>query len=141
MSKKEKKKEPPKQAEVVKLTNGMIDGFLTNPSILKLRQLKGLRAALRYEIFKLWEMILTSPEAKALEATKNQMVKEHEERQKTLKEKDRKPLLLESEQVQSLFKIESGLEVKKITISSDQLSGEFTPFDMSAVRWIIDFTE
>jgi len=141
MSKKEKKKEPPKQAEVVKLTNGMIDGFLTNPSILKLRQLKGLRAALRYEIFKLWEMILTSPEAKALEATKNQMVKEHEERQKTLKEKDRKPLLLESEQVQSLFKIESGLEVKKVTISSDQLSGEFTPFDMSSCRWIIEFKE
>lgn len=141
MSKKDKKKEPAKQGEVVKLTNGMIDGFLTNPSIQKLRQLKGLRAELRYKIFNLWETVLTSPEAKALEATKNLMVKEHEERQKKVKEAERKPLLLESDQVRGLFKLDSGLEVKKVTVSSDQLSGEFTPFDMSAVRWIIDFKE
>lgn len=141
MSKKDKKKEPPKKGEVVKMTNGMIDGFLTNPSIQRLRQLKGLRAELRFKIFKLWETILTSPEAKAVEATKNQMVKEHEEKQKKLKEEDRKPLLLESPQVQALFEVDSGLEVTKITISSDQLSGDFTPFDMSACRWIIDFKE
>jgi len=47
MSKQKTKKPPEKQGETVKLTNGQIDGFLTNPSILKLRQLKGLRAALR----------------------------------------------------------------------------------------------
>jgi len=141
MSKKDKKKEPPKQGEVVKLTNGMIDGFMTNPSITKLRNLKGLRAELRFKIFKLWETVVTSPAAKALEATKTQLIKEHEEKQKKLKEEDRKPLLLESPHIQALLKLDSDLEVQKITISSDQLSGEFTPFDMSAVSWIIDFKE
>jgi hypothetical protein len=141
MSDKKKKTKVSDQGEIIKLTNGMIDGFLNNPSITKLRQLKGLRAELRYKIFKLWETIVASPEAKALSDTKNELVKEHEESQAKLKPEQRVPLTLENPKVQELFAIGSGLEVKKIIIPSDQLTGEFTPFDMNATAWLIEFVE
>lgn len=136
-----KKKEPRKQGELVKLTNAMIDGFVNNPSIRKLGQLKGLRAGLRFKVFRLWETIVNSPEHKALDASKAVMVKAHEDSQAKLKPEDRTPLTIDNPKIQELFAMDSGLELRKLIIPNDQLSGEFTSADMSATVWIIQYEE
>lgn len=141
MSNKKKKPEAPKQGELVKLTNGMLDGFVNNPSITRLRQLKGLREGLRFKIFRLWETIVNSPEHKALNETKSVILKEYNENQAKLKEKDRTPLTFDNPKIQELFEMDSGLEIRKPIVPNNQLSGEFTPFDMNATSWIIQYEE
>lgn len=141
MSQKNKKQLPAKQGELVKMTNGMIDGFMANPSITKLRQLRGLGTEARNKIFRLWETVIGSPEAKALDQSKSELAKEHEKEQEKLPEKDRKPLMLDNPKVQELFLMDSGLEIRKPILSNSKISDEFTPFDMSAVGWIIEFED
>jgi len=142
MSKQKTKRAPEKKkGEVVKLTNGMIDGFFNNPSIKKLRTLPGLRADVRFKVFRLWEIIINSPEAKALSETKNHMLEEHNKTQEKVPEKDRTMLMVDDPKVEELFGVDSGLAVEKVIISSSQLHPDFTPADMSATKWIIEFEE
>lgn len=141
MSKQKTKKHPEKKGELLKLTNGMLDGFMNNPSIAKLRQLPGLGSEARFKIFKLWEIIVGSPEAKALMETKNHIIEEHNKSQEKLPEPKRTTLMIDDAQIQELFNLESGLEVEKPVISNSKLHSDFTPADMSATRWIIQFEE
>lgn len=142
MSKQKTKKQPEKKkGETVKLTNAMIEGFINNPSIAKLRQLPGLRQEVRFKIFKLWETIIGSPAAKALIESKNLIIEEHNKKQENLPEGKRTALTLDDPKVQELFNLDSGLEVEKVIIASSQLNPDFTPFDMSATSWIIEFEE
>jgi len=141
MSKQKTKKQPEKKGEVVKLTNGMIDGFFHNQSIKKLRRLPGLRADVRFKLFRLWETILGSPQAKALGDTTNHMIAEHNKTQEKVLEKDRTALAIEDPKVQELFRVDSGLAVEKVIIASSQLHPDFTPADMSSTKWIIEFEE
>jgi len=140
---KQKPKKPPekKKGEVVKLTNGMLDGFMNNPSITRLRQLPGLGTEARFKIFRLWEAIRCSPEMKALMEGKNHIVEEHNKKQEKLPEAKRTMLMLDDPQIQELFNLESGLEIEKPVISNSKLHSDFTPADMSATGWIIEFVE
>lgn len=142
MSKQKTKKQPEKKkGEIVKLTNGMIDGFMNNPSITKLRQLPGLGTQVRFKIFRLWETVINSPETKALIESKNLIITEHNKKQEKLPEAKRTLLRLEDPKIQELFKLESGLEIEKPSISNSKLPSEFTPFDMTATAWVIEFEE
>ena len=142
MSKQKTKKQPEKKkGEVVKLTNGMLDGFLNNPSIHKLRQLPGLGTEVRFKIFRLWELVASSPQMKALIECKNVIITDYNKKQEKLPEKERTILTLDHPKIQELFNLESGLEVEKPVISNSKLSSDFTPLDMTATGWIIQFEE
>lgn len=160
------KPQPIKQGDLVKLTNGMIDGFNRNQSIMKLRNLKGLRAELRYKIFRLTETIFNSPESKALGKTIEELVNQHNKSHEILRKELEKletipkesrtelqekrinklqqeviPLQITAPEIKAVFNMESGLEINKLIVPTSQLSDEFTPFDMSACAWIIEFEE
>ena len=135
------KPQPAKLGELLKLTNGMIDGFNRNQSILKLRNLKGLRADLRYKIYRLAETISNSPESKALGKTIEELINNHTKKQEKLDPKERTVLQTSDPGIQDVFNMESGLEINKLVIPTNQLSDEFTPYDMSACTWIIEFEE
>lgn len=141
MSKQKTKKQPEKKGEILNLTNGMIDGFVSNPSITKLRQLPGLRAGDRFQIFRLWETVTNSPEFKALVEAKNLMVEEHNKKQDKLPKDKRTTLTLDDPKVKELFEMESGLKVERLVISNSHLNEQFTSFDMTATKWIIKFEE
>jgi hypothetical protein len=138
---KTKKQPEKKKGEVVKLTNGMLDGFLNNPSIAKLRQLPGLGTEVRFKIFRLWELVASSPQMKALIECKNVIITDYNKKQEKVAEEKRTALTLDHPEIQELFKLESGLEVEKPVISNSKLPSDFTSFDMTATGWIIDFEE
>jgi len=148
MSKQKTKKQPEKKGEVVKLTNGMIDGFQRNESIRKLRR-QCLTIVQRQELYKLSRTIIDSAEAKALQDHLQDMEAEHKKSQEILlqkaENKDKKaqimPLLNNDPKVLALFSLESGLEVRKICIPMKLLSTDFTADDMLVTDWIIQFEE
>jgi len=163
-SKKDKDKPQEKKGELVSLTNGMIDGFQRNPAIVKLRGAQGLRAELKYKVFKLIKMITDSTEAKTLHEMLEDMAKKHDqdhEKQKKeieiLEAKESRndleekrlsklreeviPLQITDPTVQELFDIESGLSVEKLIIPIGQLPQDFTATDMFVTDWIIEYVE
>lgn len=133
---KQKIKKPPekKKGEVIKLTNGMIDGFQRNESIIKLRK-ERLSIVQRQELYKLSRTIIDSTEAKALQDHLQAM---EAERKKT---QNPTPLLVTDPEIQALFNLDSGLEVRKVQIPMKLLTTDFTANDMFVTDWIIDFEE
>ena len=142
MRRKKIKKQPEKkEGEVVKFTNGMLDGFLNNPSFAKLRQLPGLGTEARFKIFRLWELVANSPQMKVLIESKNHIITEYNKKQEKVPEAKKTRLTFDHPEIQELFNLESGLEVAKPVISNSKLSSDFTSFDMTATGWIIQFEE
>lgn len=138
---KTKKQAEKKKGELVKFTNGMLDGFMSNPSLTKLRQLPGLGTETRMKVFRLWETVASSVETKVLMEGKNHILEEHNKTQEKLPEDKRTQLMLDDPKVQELFALDSGFQIEKPIISNSKLSAEFTPFDMSATAWILEFEE
>jgi len=162
MSKQKIKKPVEKKADTIKLTNRMIYGFQRNPSIAKLKMAPGLRAEVKFKLFKLIKIISDSAEAKALREIFRDMAKKHEQGQEkqrkemeALQTKDNKtevekqrlnklsqevgPLQIGDLEMQKLFDIESGLSIEKLIIPIGQLPSDFTANDMLVTDWIIDF--
>lgn len=134
MSKQKTKKQPEKKGEVVKLTNGMIDGFQRNESIRKLRK-ERLSIVQRQELYKLSRTIIDSTEAKALQDHLQAMEAERKKTENSI------PLLVNDPEVMALFNLDSGLEVQKVKIPMKLLTTDFTADDMLLTDWIIEFEE
>ena len=130
MNKKLLKLEKPK-SEKVKITNFMVDIFQREASFKKLRQAIGLRAADKYKIFRLTEVLTNGPEARALNAAKDEMIKTN---------KDEK-LSYTHPKVVELMELESGLEIEKLTLKVSRLPADFTPEDMMITSWLVDYTD
>lgn len=142
-SKTKKKQEGP-QGELIKFTNGMIDAYVNrdrNPAITKLRQLIGIGSDLRMNIFTFTNTVMDSPQAKALLETINEMVKEHADRQKDLDPVQQKPLNIDHPAIQEFFNLESGLEIRKLVIPNKRIPDSFTPEDMLATKWFVEWVE
>lgn len=141
---KTKKKEEPKQGELIKFTNGMIDAYVNrdrNPAITKLRQLVGIGSDIRMKIFTFTNTVHDSPQAKALLETINEMVREHEDRQKDLEDEKKTTLNIDAPEIKEFFKLESGLEVRKIIMPSNRIPDHFTAEDMLATKWFVEWVE
>ena len=157
MSKKVLKLEKPK-TQTVKITNFMIENFQREKSFQKLRRAIGLGAADKYRIFKLAEIVMNGPEARALNAAKDELVKETAAKVKELikietelelekAELDKRIKHIEAEEqlsythpkVMELMELESGLEVEKLTLQASKLPADFTAEDMMITSWLIEY--
>jgi hypothetical protein len=140
-NKKAKGKIEDRKGEEVEFTNGMIDSFNRNVSIRKLRNAPGLRAELKFRLYKLVQQINNSDEAKALEDTINSLIKEHDAAQAKIDADKRSPLQIDDPRVKEIHEINSGLIINKLCIPIDQLPGDFSADDMLSTDWIIDYVE
>jgi len=131
MSKKVLKLES-KKAPKVKVTNFMIERFQREQSFTKLRRAIGLGAADKYKIYKLTEILMNGPEARALNAAKDELIKNTDEKEQ---------LSYTHPKVLELMELESGLEVEKLTLQASKLPADFTPEDMMITSWLIEYTE
>ena len=149
-----------KKAHKVKITNFMIERFQREEAFVKLRRAIGLRAADKYRIFKLAEILMNGPEARAFNAAKDELVKETAVKVKELiriesglgLEKDelnkrimqiegKEKLSYNHPKVLELMELESGLEVEKLTLQASKLPADFTPEDMMITSWLIEYME
>lgn len=118
------------KAPKVRITNFMIERFQRDESFTKLRRAIGLGAADKYKIFKLAEILMNGPEARALSAAKNDLIK-------TTSEKEQ--LSYNHPKVMELMELETGLELEKLTLQANKLPADFTPEDMMVTSWLIEF--
>ena len=121
-----------KKAQKVKITNFMIDMFNREESFQKLRRAIGLRAAEKYLIFKLAEILINGPEARALNAAKDELIKTTDAKEQ---------LSYTHPKVLELMELESGLEVEKLTLQASKLPADFTPEDMLITSWLIEYVD
>ncbi|MGB2828565.1 MAG: hypothetical protein WBC50_10295 [Dehalococcoidales bacterium] len=161
MSKKVLKLEDKKVLKV-KITNFMIENFQREQSFMKLRRAIGLGAADKYKIFKLAEILMNGPEARALNAAKDELVKTTEEKKRLEvieakgrfiegKEKEVDKAIKEIEQksqltythpkVRELMELESGIELEKLILQASKLPADFTPEDMMITSWLIEYKD
>ena len=136
----EKKKDKPK--EKIKFINIMFENTI-NQTFNKFLSAK-FSSAEKYKIYKLFKTITESPACKAYLETKQELVKQFEEKQKDLKEDDpnRKPALMQNiDGMMELLEQESDFEIEKITINAKKIPENITAADMANIDWIIDFTE
>ena len=131
MSKKVLKLET-KKASKVKITNFMIERFQRDESFTKLRRAIGLGAADKYRIFKLAEILMNGPEARALNAAKDELIKSTS---------DKEQLSYNHPKVLELMELESGLELEKLTLQASKLPADFTPEDMIITSWLIEYED
>ena len=131
MSKKVLKLEKPKP-QTVKVTNFMLDIFNREGSFKKLRQAIGLGAADKYKIFKLSEILLNGPEARALNAAKDELIKANKENEQ---------LSYNHPKVVELMELESGLELEKLILNISKLPPNFTPEDMMVTAWLVNYID
>ena len=131
MSKKVLKLES-KKAPKVKITNFMIENFQREQSFMKLRRAIGLGAADKYRIFKLAEILMNGPEARALNAAKDELIKSTNEKEQ---------LSYTHPKVMELMELESGLELEKLTLQASKLPADFTPEDMMITSWLIEYED
>ena len=131
MSKKVLKLET-KKASKVKITNFMIERFQRDESFTKLRRAIGLGAADKYRIFKLAEILMNGPEARALNAAKDELIKSTS---------DKEQLSYNHPKVMELMELESGLELEKLTLQASKLPADFTPEDMMITSWLIEYED
>ena len=138
MGEKTETKEKPKP-EKVALTNGLIWMFNNSPSFNKLRAAPGLRAELKYALYRQKKTVSESAEAKAMQEMIDEIITAHNKTQEDKTKKE--PLLLIDPKIQAIFDLDSGLEVKKVVIPQVQLPVDFSAEDMLATDWIIDYIE
>jgi len=131
MSKKVLKLES-KKAHKVKITNFMIERFQRDESFMKLRRAIGLRAADKYKIFKLAEILMNGPEARAFNAAKDELIKTTDEKEQ---------LSYNHPKVLELMNLETGLELDKLVLQASKLPADFTPEDMMITSWLIEYVE
>ena len=125
-------KQKESQINKVKITNFMIDIFQREESFKKLRKATGLRAADKYKIFKLTEILTNGPEARALNAAKDELIKTS---------KDNEQLSYTHPKVLELMELESGIELEKLTLQASKLPADFSPDDMMITSWLIDYKD
>ena len=141
MSKKVLKLED-KKVSKVKITNFMIERFQREESFMKLRRAIGLRAADKYKIFKLAEILINGPEARALNAAKDELIKEIAVKNEHIKKiEEKEQLTYNHPKVMELMELESGLELEKLTLQASKLPSDFTPEDMMITSWLIEYME
>ena len=121
-----------KKAPKVKITNFMIENFQREQSFQKLRRAIGLGAADKYKIFKLSEILMNGPEARALNAAKDELIKTTDGKEQ---------LSYTHPKVLELMELESGLEVEKLILQASELPADFTPEDMMITSWIVEYIE
>lgn len=131
MSKKLLKLEDKKTVKA-KITNFMIERFQREESFMKLRRAIGLRAADKYKIFKLAEILINGPEARALNAAKDELIKTTDEKEQ---------LSYNHPKVMELMELETGLELDKLILQASKLPSDFTPEDMMITSWLIEYME
>ena len=131
MSKKLSKLEDKKTVKV-KITNFMIERFQREEAFMKLRRAIGLRAADKYKIFKLAEILINGPESRALNAAKDELIKTTDEKEQ---------LSYNHPKVMELMDLDTGLEVEKLTLQASKLPADFTPEDMMITSWLIEYME
>jgi len=131
MSKKVLKLENKKVLKV-KITNFMIEQFQREQSFMKLRRSIGLGAATKYLIFKLSEILMNGPEARALNAAKDELIKTTDGKEQ---------LSYAHPKVMELMDLDTGLEVEKLTLQASKLPADFTPEDMMITSWLIEYVE
>ena len=131
MSKKVLKLESKKDLKV-KITNFMIENFQREEAFAKLRRAIGLGAADKYKIFKLSEILINGPEARALSAAKDEIIKTTT---------DKEQLSYNHPKVMELMELETGLELDKLTLQANKLPSDFTPEDMMITSWLIEYVE
>jgi len=121
-----------KKAHKVKITNFMIERFQREQSFMKLRRAIGLGAATKYLIFKLSEILMNGPEARALNAAKDELIKTTDGKEQ---------LSYAHPKVMELMDLDTGLEVEKLTLQASKLPADFTPEDMMITSWLIEYVE
>ena len=118
--------------EKVKFTNFMIEKFQRDISFQKLRVSEDLSQELKFELFKLVEILTNGPEAKALIAAKNELIR-------TDGKKD--ILSFDHPKVQELMNLESGIEFNKLYVCVKDIPKALTPEDMRQISWLIEFKD
>jgi len=131
MSKKVLKLEK-KEIVKVKITNFMIERFQREEAFMKLRRAIGLGAADKYKIFKLAEVLMNGPEARALGMAKDELIKTTDEKEQ---------LTYTNPKVMELMELESGLELEKLILQASKLPADFTPEDMMITSWLIEYAD
>ena len=121
-----------KKAQKVKVTNFMIERFQREESFTKLRRAIGLGAADKYKIFKLSEILINGPEAKALNAAKDELIKTSDGKEQ---------LSYTHPKVVELMDLETGLEVEKLILQISKLPEDFTPEDMMITSWLVEYMD
>ena len=119
-----------KKARKVKIANFMIERFQREEAFMKLRRAIGLRAADKYKIFKLAEILINGPEARAFNAAKDELIKATDGKEQ---------LSYTHPKVLELMELESGLEIEKLTLQVSKLPADFTPDDMMITSWLIEY--
>ena len=132
MSKKVVKLESKKAVPKVQITNFMIDVFNREESFRKLRSAIGLGAADKLKIYRISEILMNGPEARALNMAKEELIKTTDEKEQ---------LSYTHPKVKEIMDLESGLEVEKLTLQTSKLAANFTPEDMMITSWLIEYTD
>ena len=121
-----------KKVPKVKITNFMIENFQREQSFMKLRRAIGLGAATKYLIFKLSEILMNGPEARALNAAKDELIKTTDGKEQ---------LSYAHPKVMELMDLDTGLEVEKLTLQASKLPADFTPEDMMITAWLVNYID
>jgi len=111
----------------IKFTNGMLYAFNSNQSIAKLLSTSINDAEIRLKLFTATSIIRQSPHFVGLQELLSEMAKKN------------KNLKIEDPEVAKIFALESDVKLEKIQIKIDLLPAEFTPADMLATEWLVDY--
>ena len=131
-----------KKTQKVKITNFMIERFQREGAFMKLRRAIGLRAADKYKIFKLSEILVNGPEARALNAAKDELIKAIAVKNEQIKKiEEKEQLSYNHPKVLELMDLESGLELEKLILQASKLPADFTPEDMMITSWLVEYLD
>lgn len=125
-----------KKPATFKLLNGQVQAFRSNPGITKLMQAESLTTASKMALFKTFYSVIDSAEAKALFDTVDGIIVQHEK-----DNPEGPPIKWDDPKFLELFEKESGIKVSKLSVTEDEMPGNFTSENLVAVLWLVDFVE
>ena len=136
-----KKKDPQDGVAKIKLTNGMIYAIQNHPSFGKIVSSACWRSDTKFLIKRWLRKLNDSPEVKAYNDTRNELVRAHDEAQKEKNELDRTALTLDHPDIQKLHEMDSGLEIEKLILKSKILPDDLSPAEQMSIDWLIEIEE
>lgn len=116
----------------IKITNFMIEKFHRDISFKKLQVATELSQEFKFKLFKMFESMLNSKEARALAEAKNALIEASS---------DSKELAFDHPKVTELMELDSGIELEKLIMSVKDIPHNFTLEDMMVTSWLIEFKD
>ena len=116
----------------VKVTNYMIEKFRRDISFQKLRVAEDLSQDMKFQLFKVVEILISGPEAKALQAAKDALIEANT---------DKDQLPFNHPKVRELMEVDSGVELDRLSMFKKDIPKSFTLEDMLLTSWLIEFKD